>query len=579
MNARPIRVPSCCALAAMAALLGHPALAQMEEAPVPPINTQSRQAVIDAYRQYYLTSAAPPIEWTGSVSPVNPGTTSLAFRKATLQRLNWYRRMAGNLPNVVFDPQLNAKCQAGALMVSAAGMFTPLAPAEIPTSWPAYTPEGVVGAQSSNLALGAFGPDAVDAYVADNSEVEVGHRASLTLPHRVRMGTGDIEAVASTSRANTIWSGSDGLSARIDATVAWPPAGYMTLGDPLRQHWPRYWSFEVFRSANTGGALATVSVRKNGALITAPVVGPRPIWDMGEDRPTAGDIYEITISNYFILGVPETITYRVLPIDPDASKLVNVSTRLRVETGDGVGIAGFVVAGDRPRRCIIRAMGPSLVAAGVSGTLSDPTLEIRNSTGDLVARNNDWQTQEAVGGGFPVLSVSDTSLAPADPRESAIVLDLPSGAYTAIVRGISGEMGISLVEVYDLAADNIDSRAINVSTRGRVQQGDAAMIGGLVVSGLKPVRVVIRALGPSLQASGVQGVLEDPVLEVRDANGALISLRDDRQPNDAADLGDLLPLDLREPAVSLVLVPGAYTAIVHGKAGAVGVALVEAYER
>ncbi|MBS0657611.1 MAG: hypothetical protein JSR82_05100, partial [Verrucomicrobia bacterium] len=143
----------------------------MEEAPVPPIDRTSRQAVIDAYRRYYLTSAPPPIEWTGSISPVNPGTTSLAYRKATLQRINWYRRMAGNLPNIVFDPQLNAKCQAGALMVSAANMFTPFPPAVIPTTWPGYTPEGAVGAQNSNLALNINGPEAIDGYIADLEEV------------------------------------------------------------------------------------------------------------------------------------------------------------------------------------------------------------------------------------------------------------------------------------------------------------------------------------------------------------------------------------------------------------------------
>lgn len=554
----------------------------MEEAPVPPINTASKQAVIDAYRQYYLPGdAAVALEWTGSLSPVNPGTTAQAVRIAMLQRLNWYRRMAGNIPNIVFDPQLNTKCQAGALMISAANAFTPYPPNQIPVSWPAYTPEGAEGAQKSVLGLTEVGPVMVAGYMTDAALPGAGHRSQLLSPRLLVSGVGNIPPNAGGGAGgNTIWTSATADS--IDATIAWPPAGYVPILGPVGSFtgWPRYWTFGVSRadsSSVTTGAQANVRVAKNGVEIFS---GTRANWDMGSDQPAHGDVYDVTVSNYYVDGAPQTFTYQVKPIDPDAPKLSNVSTRLRVETGDSVGIAGFVVAGDQPRRVIIRGIGPSLVNFGISGALSNPMLTVRNAGGVIVARNDDWQaplpaTQVV---GVRELSVADSGFAPSNPLEAAVALELPPGAYTAVLEGVGGAMGVALVEVYDLDPGNADSQAVNVSTRGRVQLGDAAMIGGFVVRGSKAINVVVRALGPSLTALGVQGALVDPVLEVRDAAGALVAAADNTSAADAGALGQLLPSDSREAAVRLSLAPGSYTAIVGGKGGTTGVALVEAYE-
>jgi hypothetical protein len=123
------------------------------------------------------------------------------------------------------------------------------------------------------------------------------------------------------------------------------------------------------------------------------------------------------------------------------SKLANISTRGFVQTGDNVMIAGTIVQGSLPQRVIVRALGPSVP---LPGTLADPTLEVRNGSGTLLASNNDWQT----GGQQP--EIFATGLAPTNDRESAIVAILPAGGYTAIVRGLNGTTGVALVEVYAL---------------------------------------------------------------------------------------------------------------------------------
>ena len=195
--------------------------------------------------------------------------------------------------------------------------------------------------------------------------------------------------------------------------------------------------------------------------------------------------------------------------------LANIATRLRVETGDSVLIGGSIVTGTQPKRIIVRAIGPSLPLAGA---LADPTLELRDSSGGLIASNDNWRTggQEA--------EIIATTIPPSNDLESAIVATLPANgsAYTAIVRGVNNGTGIGVVEAYDLD-QTANSKLGNISTRGFVQTGDDILIGGLIVLGQTPLRVIARAIGPSLPLSGG---LEDPTLSLHDANGALIASND-----------------------------------------------------
>ncbi|HEV2842257.1 MAG TPA: DNRLRE domain-containing protein [Chthoniobacterales bacterium] len=258
-----------------------------------------------------------------------------------------------------------------------------------------------------------------------------------------------------------------------------------------------------------------------------------------------------------------TVTY-------DVPTLANISTRLRVETGDNVLIGGFIVTGTQPKRIIVRAIGPSLPLAGV---LADPILELRDGLGGLIRSNDNWRIggQEA--------EIIATGIPPGNDLESAIVATLPANnsSYTAIMRGVNNGTGIGVVEAYDLDR-TVDSKLGNISTRGLVQTGDNVLIGGLIVLGQNPLRVIVRGIGPSLP---VPGALADPTLELRDGDGAPVASNDNWRDNPVEEseinATGIPPTNDLESAIVRNLAPGPYTAILRGVNNATGVAVVEAY--
>jgi CSLREA domain-containing protein len=258
---------------------------------------------------------------------------------------------------------------------------------------------------------------------------------------------------------------------------------------------------------------------------------------------------------------------------PAIGRFLNVSTRLRVHTGENVLIGGFIITGTAPADVLLRAIGPSLGDFGVQDFLANPTLELHYSDGTVVT-NDDWRdTQEA--------EIIATGIPPDDDLESAILATLDPGAYTAIVSGVNGGIGVGLVEAYDLSATD-DERFANVSTRGLVETGDDVMIGGVIVGSNTGTmaRVVVRAIGPSLTDLGVTGALQDPRLELFDSNGVMIQADDNWKDSQQAEIEatGLAPSDDRESALVRDLAPGAYTAIVRGVDDTTGVGLVEAYD-
>ena len=261
-------------------------------------------------------------------------------------------------------------------------------------------------------------------------------------------------------------------------------------------------------------------------------------------------------------------------IGPPSSTLTNVSTRLPVQTGDKVGIGGFVVGGLSPKRVLIRVLGPSLSGppSNVPGTLNDPSIQLYDSTGTVLAFNDNWQDSQAS-------EIAATPFAPRHPKEAAIIATLAPGAYTGVASGTGGVTGNALIEVFDLDL-GANGHAINVSTRGLTLSGDSVLIGGFVIGGTGLRQVVVRAIGPSLTSAGVTGALADPMVDVYDASGALIASNDSWQSSQGAAIiaTGLAPGDAREAALLLSLPPGAYTAIVRGTAGNTGVALVEVYD-
>ena len=259
------------------------------------------------------------------------------------------------------------------------------------------------------------------------------------------------------------------------------------------------------------------------------------------------------------------------PTPTPATVLGNISSRLRVETGDNVLIGGFIVTGTQDKKVVVRALGPSL---SLPNKLANPILELRDSSGGLVQVNDDWSTSPNR------QAIIDSGLAPSNDLESAIIATLPANgkAYTAIVRGVGGATGTGLVEVYDIDR-SVDSKLANISSRGLVQTGDTILIAGTIVVGSTPQTVIVRAIGPSLN---IPGKLADPTLELRDANGNLIRADDNwrtgGQETEIMQSG-LAPANDLESALieTLPANNAAYTAIVRGVNNTTGIAVVEVY--
>lgn len=257
-----------------------------------------------------------------------------------------------------------------------------------------------------------------------------------------------------------------------------------------------------------------------------------------------------------------------------ASHLVNISTRMKVGTGQNVLIGGFIIKGSQPKTLVLRAIGPSLTTSGVTNVLADPVLEVHDSAGGVIASNDDWRD------GQQASQIQQSGLAPSDSLESAILVTLAPGNYTAVVSGYGNIPGNGLVEAYEM--DSNATRLVNISTRGRVGTINEPMIGGLIAQG-GTKRVIIRALGPSLGTgpNAITGALADPVLELRDGSGNLLAVNDDW--GNSSQVSEILastipPTSPLESAIVATLGTGNYTAIVRGVDGTSGVSLVEVFD-
>ncbi len=262
-----------------------------------------------------------------------------------------------------------------------------------------------------------------------------------------------------------------------------------------------------------------------------------------------------------------------------APVLANISTRGYIGTGDNVLIGGFIVQGTEPATVILRAVGFSLAAIGITNALIDPTITVYDANQHQVAMNDDWAFT-----GADAEKIGSYHLDPPNSRESALYLTLQPGAYTAVVQGYADAhtpqaTGIGLFELYDLHTTG--GRAGNISTRGQVLGGDNILIGGFIIGGTDPKTVIARAIGPSLVAAGVANPLADPTLDLRDSNGDLVQSNNDwQQGPDAQTISDdnLAPTNPKESALLATLNPGGYTALVSGVGGVTGIALVEVYD-
>jgi hypothetical protein len=322
-------------------------------------------------------------------------------------------------------------------------------------------------------------------------------------------------------------------------------------------------------------------LRVNG---TATLGGTLNVTLINGFQPAVGDVFQIIAPNAFsgafatinTVGFSGTVNYSssgiTLTVNSSAGIPLNISTRMHVGTDPNQLIGGFIITGSAPKKVIVLATGPSLAAFGITDFLADPIIELYQGN-TLIGSNDNWKNPAQA-------EIEATGLKPGHDLESALVRTLDPGAYTAVIRGTNGT-GVGTVQVYDLSPAS-QSKLANISSRGFVQTADdRIMIAGFIIggSGGGNSGIVVRAIAPSL-SSVIAGVLPDPTLELKDANGSTLVFNDDwQQSPQAADISarGLAPSHASESALGVSLSNGAYTAIVRGKAGATGVAVVEVY--
>lgn len=277
-------------------------------------------------------------------------------------------------------------------------------------------------------------------------------------------------------------------------------------------------------------------------------------------------------------------------------RLINLSTRARITTeqSDGILITGFVIGGSAPKQVLLRAVGPSLDSFGIHDALADPQLQIFDATGKPIASNDDWIRSSEL---EEIMQRVGAFALPEGARDAALVLTLDPGAYTMHVRN-GGGSGIALAEIYDASPNPSGEyqRLVNISSRGHVAGGDRILIGGFIVTGNAPKRILVRGAGPSLAAHQVQRSLADPEILVIDGKGVVVARNDNWEtpmPVDDVQVGATaaeiaaacakagayaFPAGSRDAALVVTLVPGVYTVHLNGIDGATGTGLIEVYE-
>ena len=292
---------------------------------------------------------------------------------------------------------------------------------------------------------------------------------------------------------------------------------------------------------------------------------------------TAAGAYTVVVTNN--LGSTRSLPVQ-LTVDGSA-RLTNIATRAGTGPGENTLTAGFVITGAATKTVLVRGIGPGLSAFGLTGLLPNPKLTLFDATGKTIATNDDFLSSATPNGLVPAVSAFPLS----NSRDAALVSPLPSGSYTVQLTDSGAGSGVALVEVYE--ADDNSNRIVNLSSRAFVGTGASIAIGGISVQGEKPRQFLIRGIGPTLRAFGVNGALGDPVLTLTTALGTIVATNDDWGSatnafeiiTTSATVGAFaLPPGSKDSALLISLAPGNYTALIAGANDTTGIALVEVYE-
>jgi hypothetical protein len=329
----------------------------------------------------------------------------------------------------------------------------------------------------------------------------------------------------------------------------------------------------TWRNATTDGPAATID-------IPSPGMHTLNVW-MREDGVIVDKLVLTRDSGYAPVdtGPVESLRVGTSPASgPAVATIVNLATRAMVGGTGGTPIAGFVIGGTGSKRMLVRAVGPGLAPFGLTGTVASPSVAVI-AGGTTLVSNNQWDSADAA----TFRDVGAFAL-PGGSRDAAVVMSLAAGAYSTPV-GDGGGSGIALLEIYDAQASSTAAALVNASTRAYVGTGDAVLIPGFAIAGPGNVRLLVRAVGPTLGAFGVTDALGDPQLTLF-SGSAVIGANDNW--GGAANATDIataagqvgafaLPSGSPDAALLVTLSAGAYTATVSGAGGTTGTALVEIY--
>ena len=339
-------------------------------------------------------------------------------------------------------------------------------------------------------------------------------------------------------------------------------------------------------SVTAAGTGLTYQWKFNGIAIPGATSSTYTLANVG---PGATGAFMVNISNGTSLVAGEVATLSVVT----NARLVNLSARGLVGTGDEVLVVGFVSNGSGNKQILVRGLGPELTPY-VSNPLATPQLTLFGGDGKVIATNTGWGNASAAGKSSVQATIqqptatlfSQLGASPltAGSKDCAMLATLPTGPYTAHVTGVSGATGVALAELYDTDTGTPTASLVNISARAYVADGGNVLIAGFVIAGPSSETILIRGVGPTLANYGLTNVLAATKVTLFDVNGNQITANagwgDDPWISSTGSNVGAFPLlaGSKDSALLVTIPPGVYTAHVSGASGSTGVGLVEIYE-